>query len=361
MKKVLVVITTGFDSVGGITSSAMNYIRNIDRKDFKFDFCSFNDPNHELVEEISNYGYKYYKLADRKRELILYCYQLYKLLKENKYNIIHIHGNSSTMLFELLIAKLSNVEIRIAHGHANSTNYPIVNKLLSPLFNSLYTNAIAVSNESGKWLYNKSFIVLNNAIDVNKYKYDSFKRKEIRDVLNIADGCKVIGNVSKLNEGKNLFFLIDVYEEYFKRNNNSKLLLVGGGKLHDKLEDYIRLKNLQNNIILTGMKMNVNDYMSAMDCFVFTSLHEGLGMVLIEAQAAGLYCICSNRVPLETKVTNNIEYVGLEEPVSKWALRISDIPDYDRSSIKIYSDIKEHGYDIRTEANKLLSIYSKIL
>lgn len=361
MKKVLVVVTTGFDSVGGITSAAMNYIRNIEKKNISFDFCSFNDPNVELISEISIYGYTYYKLPDRRKKIFSYCYELCKLIIKNKYNIIHIHGNSSTMIFELLVAKLSKVEKRIVHGHAKSTSYPIVNKILSPLFNRLYTDAIAVSDESGRWLYKKNFTVLNNAINVKRYKFDLVKRKQIRDEFNIEEDCRVIGNVSKLNDGKNLFFLIDIYEEYFKINSNSKLMIVGGGKLYNKLNAYVISKNLQKNVILTGMKMNVNEYLSAMDCFVFTSLYEGLGMVLIEAQASGLYCICSNRVPLETKVTNNIEYIGIEEPISKWVSRIDSIKKCNRRSDEIYNDIKKNGYDISTEVNKLLDIYMNTL
>ena len=165
MEKILVVITTGFDSVGGITSAAMNYIRNIEKNSISFDFCSFNEPNGELLSEITEYGYNYYKLPDRRKKIIQYCQQLYILLKKNRYNIIHIHGNSSTMVFELLVAKIAKVEKRIVHGHAKSTNYPLANKILSPLFNSLYTDAIAVSNESGKWLYKKRFTVINNAIE----------------------------------------------------------------------------------------------------------------------------------------------------------------------------------------------------
>lgn len=357
MKKILIVITTGFDSVGGITSAAMNYIRNIKDRDISFDFCSFNSPNSELIEEISSYGYSYYRLANRKKKIFLYCYQLYKLIKNNKYDIIHIHGNSSTMIFELLVAKFCNIKKRIVHVHAKATNYPVINKILSPIFNNLYTDALAVSKESGNWLYNKEFVVLNNAINIEKYKYDLLKRNKIRTEFNIKANCKVIGNVSKLNSGKNLFFLIDIYEQYFKIDSNSKLLLVGGGALYNQLKEYINSKKLQDNIILTGMRMDIDACMSAMDCFVFTSLHEGLGMVLIEAQAAGLYCICSNKVPIETKVTDNIEYLGLEEPISNWVLKISSIGNYDRIASKLYYDIRKNGYDIKNEANKLIDIY----
>lgn len=358
MKKVLIVITTGFDSVGGITSAVMNYIRNITEKNINFDFCSFNYPNFELIKEINSYGYFYYKLVNRKKNVFLYCYQLYKLIKNNKYDIIHIHGNSSTMIFELLVAKFCNIKKRIVHVHSKSTNYPIINKILSPIFNNLYTDAIAVSKDSGNWLYNnKSFVVLNNAINIEKYRYNLLKRNRIRTEFNIKENCKVIGNVSKLNPGKNLFFLIDVYEEYFKINPNSKLFLVGGGSLYNQLKKYVNSKNLQDNVILTGMRMDIDACMSAMDYFVFTSLHEGLGMVLIEAQTAGLYCICSNKVPLETKVTDNIEYLGLEEPISKWVLKINSISKHNRISNKIYNDIRKNGYDIKIEADKLINIY----
>lgn len=360
MKKILIVITTGFCSYGGLTAVAMNYYRNMDKENLNIDFCSDYKLEPELGQELRKNGSRYYILPKRKKNIISYCIKLKKIINENKYDIIHVHGNSATMFFELEVAKLCKVPIRIAHGHAAKSNYTVFHKLLSGLFYSTYTYAIAVSKKSGDWLYGgRCYNILNNAIDVGKYKYNPRIRNEIRKKYNI-ENYFVIGNVGKLNNSKNQKFLIEIFNQFHKYNPLSKLMIVGDGELREDIEKMIYKYKLDQDVILTGMKNNVQDYLQAMDVFVFTSIFEGFGMALIEAQACGLYCFSSDVVPYETKVTDNIEYMSLNSSAYMWAKKISDHNYFRREDIdNIEDSIKRNGFDISKEASKLRSIYIK--
>ncbi|MDB2116094.1 glycosyltransferase [Clostridium paraputrificum] len=358
MKKILIIITTGFDSCGGLTTVAMNYIRNIDRSNLSIEFCSDNSPDKKLLNELQKNNIKYHQLSSRKKNTIMYYLNLVNLIKRNMYDVIHVHGNSSTMIIELFAAKVCKVKKRIAQVHSSQTSHPILNKMLYLPFKFCYTDAIAVSKQAGDWLFGRdNYTVLNNAIYLNKYKYDEKGRSKIRKKYKIADDEVVIGNVGKLNGGKNHKFLLQIYKEYLIYNPSSKLIIVGGGTLKNELKNIAQKEKIESKVIFADMQTNVEEYLSAMDCFVFTSIYEGLGMALIEAQASGLYCISSDRVPIETSVTSNIQYLKLNNNIKAWANAILNCPKINRDDINILNEITENGFDIKVEANKLVKLY----
>mgnify|MGYP000950264623 CR=1 FL=1 len=122
MKKILIIITTGFDSCGGLTTVAMNYIRNIDRSNLSIEFCSDNSPDKKLLNELQKNNIKYHQLSSRKKNTIMYYLNLVNLIKRNMYDVIHVHGNSSTMIIELFAAKVCKVKKRIAQVHSSQTS-----------------------------------------------------------------------------------------------------------------------------------------------------------------------------------------------------------------------------------------------
>lgn len=357
MIRVLNVITTGFSVNGGLSTVALNYYKYLPKNEFCVDFASYNEIDPILEKYLNQNGSHYYQLPQRKKKILNYMIDLLKLLRKNHYDIIHIHGNSSTMFFELFPALLSGIKCRIVHVHTTQSEYPVLHNLLYPFFIRSYTVAIAVSKKSGDWLCKgKKYYVLNNAIELSQYCFNRKTRFSIRQKYNI-DKELVIGNVGKFTDSKNQLFLLEIFYQFHLTFPNSKLMLVGDGEYRLNLERQVQKYSLEDDVIFVGLVDNASDYYQAIDCFVFPSKYEGLGLALLEAQASGLYCIASSTVPRETKVTNCICYEDLEAPLKNWINKITFIKDRELQSIENLKEIENNGYSIEKEVYKLINIY----
>lgn len=359
MKKVLIVITTSFVPYGGLTTVMMNYYRAMNKEGLQIDFASTNEPETSLLDELKKNNSRYFCLGERKRNLLGYINKLRKLLAREKYDVIHVNGNSATMLFELFIAKMCNVKKRIAHGHNTQTSYPVLNDILKKMFKRTLTTAVAVSSQTGDWLYGENnYVVLKNAIDLDKYKFNNETRMTIRDQLNINDKY-VIGTVGKLNYQKNHEFLIEVFKKIYDKNHNVHLLIVGGGALEQELKEKVNELKITNAVTMTGMKSNASEFLQAMDVFVFPSRFEGFGLSLIEAQASGLHCIASDTIPKETNVSDCVEYLDLKEDIKVWGNGIMNLIQEERREVsaRACTSISNAGYDILLEASNLEKMY----
>lgn len=198
--------------------------------------------------------------------------------------------------------------------------------------------------------------LLKNSIDVSKYKFDSRRRSAIRNELKIPENTFVIGHVGGFREVKNHAFLLDIFAELQKRRNEAKLLLVGDGPLRSEAEQKVKSLGLENNVIFTGVRSDVNELMQAMDVFVFPSLYEGLPLTLVEAQAAGLPCCVSNTVSAEAAVTGNIHFLSLQAEPGSWAEEILlNAENFERCDTT--SEIVRAGYDISACAVALEKFY----
>lgn len=360
MNKILIIITTEFESTGGLTTVMMNYYRAMDKTSMQIDFASTNDASDVLVAELYLNKSNYYNLGSRKKQAFRYMLKLQKLLDEQHYDAIHINGNSATMLMETVIAKRCGINRIICHTHTSQSEYPFLNMLVKPIFKLTYTKAIAVSEKSGRWLYKRNFEILNNAINTDHYRFNEEIRSQLRQKYGLEDKY-VVGTVGKLTESKNQGYLLRIFAEYYKENNNSVLMIVGGGELEVSLKEQAKDLGIYDNTLFLGMREDVNRLIQCFDIFVFTSVYEGFGMVLVEAQASGLYCIASDSIPKETKITNNIEFISLRQPTSDWVLSIKKQQnrnvDRRKMSLAAYDSICEHGFNIASEAKRLEQIY----
>ncbi len=314
MKKVLVVITTGFVCYGGLTTAFMNYYRTMDKKGLIIDVASIGDADKTLIKEINNDGGCYYKLPSKQKKPARYAFALAKICKG--YDVIHVNGNSPTMVLELEIAKICRVKKRIAHSHNTAGMHPVLNIFLMPFFNSSYTLGLSCSKAAGAWIYQKKFHILNNAIDTHKYRYQEKCRERIREKYNLKNDY-VIGNVSKFVDAKNHGFIIDVFKSFHDLHANSRLMLVGDGPNREKILKRIKDEKLESDIILIGMVEDASDYYSTMDTFILPSFHEGLCLALLEAQANGLECMVSTSVTKENGICQNVEYIELQKELWK--------------------------------------------
>lgn len=357
---------------GGIQTFVIENIKHMNRDKLQIDFLLLDDGENYTKEEneLIKLGCNVYKLDGIWIRNIM-DFRKYKLKlneffsKHNNYKIVHLHSSSKNYLV-LKVAKQYKIPIRIAHSHNIDfqTKNPI-KKLLGDILKiplKYYaTDYFACSKLAGEWLFGKKIIngknfhIIHNAVNLKKFKFNINDRNKIRKELNISDEDLVIGHVGRFTTQKNHKFLIDIFYEIYLQNSNSKLILIGKGKKEEEIYKKVSKLGLQKNVIFEGFKSNVNEYMSAMDIFVFPSLYEGLGLVLIEAQANGLKCFTSkNVVPLEAKVSNSLEYIELNKSPQYWA---SEILKVNSSRTDNYKEIINKGYDIEDTAKFLEDFY----
>lgn len=349
---------------GGAETMVMNYYRHMDRSKIQFDFMVHREERGAFDDEIEELGGKIYRMpairpwtASNYRKIIREFYR-----EHPEYNIIHSHM-SELGYYDFLEAENAGVPIRICHAH----NRPHGVDLKSPVrwyyktrMMPHITHMFMCGEESGEWLFGKKnkekFVQLNNAIDAKRFCFDEDKRKNIRETLGIS-GKLVFGHVGRFNRQKNHKFLIDIFAEIYKQNHNACLLLIGddsgndGIKIHEKVHQLC----LDDVVYFMGVRTDIDNLLQAMDVFVFPSLFEGLSVASIEAQAAGLPCLLSNKIPIECKKTDFVQTMSLEASPKYWAdkaLQMSRVPRKNT-----YTEICRAGYDIFKNARWLQQFY----
>lgn len=357
MKKVLIINTIGLN-YEGITSVILNYSSQICLGELKLEFVAFDGVNPQLKKKFEKIGLVHV-IPNRKRELRRYMSTLKRLLIQGC-DVVHIHGNSGTMLIEVILAKLAGVRKIILHSHNTTTNHPIVNKIMTPIMNRLATDRLACSQEAGEWLYGKrSFKVLNNAIETKRFSYNSTVRVETRMELGIRDEV-LIGHIGHFSPQKNHFFLVQIFKAIHDVHPQTKLLLVGDGVFFEDVNKKVVELGLADNVIFAGRRQDTERLYQAMDMFVLPSKWEGLPLVVVEAQAADLPILVSNVVPRIAKCTEDMDFYSLEESADEWASKVWSMVEkrmVERGKDNVLSDIVACGYDIEIEAKVLEKIY----
>lgn len=343
---------------GGTENFIMNMYKNIDRSKVQFDFIVHTVKKGFFEEEIEQLGGKIYRFPIKDNyNLFKYIKDLNKFLKEHpEYKIIHGAMPSIGFIY-LRIAKKNNIPVRIAHSHTSFHNKTIkgyIKHCTSKQMKHYSTLNLACSTKAGKYLFGKkTFKIIHNAIDIEKYYFNSKNRIKIRNQLNISEDKIVLGHVGRLSNEKNHRFLIEI----MKNLDQEKyiMIFVGGGPLENKLKEIVKQKHLENSIIFLGVCNNVNEILSAFDIFLLPSLFEGLPTVAIEAQVSNLPCIISSKVTEEVLLSENTKLVSLEQ--EKWLKAIQETTiNLNRS--KQNRKILEQ-YDIKRESQKLLDIYEE--
>lgn len=355
--RVLQVVT--YMGRGGLETMLMNYYRHIDHSKIQFDFLTHREFDGDYDKEIKELGGNVYHLSNLNPLSISYKKSLNDFFVNHpEYKIVHSHLDCMAGI-PLKYAKLHNVPIRIAHAHnSNQTKdlkYPL--KLLYKRNIKKNANCLfACGDEAGKWMFNTdNFKVLNNAINAKDYTFNLNIRNDKRKEFGISDDSILVGHVGRFFPQKNHEFLIDIFNQFHKDHPNSYLMLVGEGELKTSIQDKVRTLGLENYVIFTGLRSDVNELLQAMDVFLFPSLYEGLPVSIIEAQAAGLPCLISDKVPIECKKTDLVYQLSLEDSVKTWAHKIYELSHITRRDT--YEEIKQSGFDIVENAKWLENFY----
>ena len=360
-KRLLCII--GNMNAGGAETFLMKMYRSIDRSKYQMDFC-INTNNECFYEnEIKTLGGKIYRISAKSQSIKLFKNGLSDCIKSGNYKYVLRITSSAMGFMDLKIAKKAGAKICSARSSNSNDGKSIKAKAAHVLGKLLYRKyadvKIAPSDLAAKYTFGKKAYrrgevhILHNALDLNVYSFDEQTRNHIRKEFSIDDNVKIIGHVGRFMSQKNHSFLLDIFNEIHKQNQNTVLMLVGKGELEDKIKEKIKALNLEDSVIFTGVRSDIPALLSAMDVFVFPSFYEGMPNTVIEAQATGLPCLIADTITKEANITGLVRYMPLKAP-EEWAKEaLNMISDTRMQTKKI---MIENGYDIESVSKEFLRL-----
>ena len=369
MKTLKRILQIGMTSnYGGIESFIMNVYRNIDRKKFQFDFINMETGDKPIAysDEIKCLGGKIYKIPGRRENIKENRNQLKKIIRENNYDFVH--NNVLTWSYSdgiTLPLKYSSSQV-IVHSHNSYVNPGMYTRRILNFVNRRLNRKdsiirLACSVGASKWLFrNRPSTIIPNGINTLDYAFNSKISAEYRKEFNVKNK-NVFLHVGRLSHQKNHDYLFKWFKEILKLDSNSILFLVGDGELKEELRRQVKNMGLSSQIKFLGIRNDVKHLPFMSDTFLFPSYYEGLGIVLIEAQATGLQCIASDRIEPEAQITNQIRTIDINKRPADYArLALESIKKSRNADRKeSYLKVKNAGYDISNTVEMLEEIYSK--
>lgn len=344
---------------GGLETFLMNCYRHIDRERMQFDFVVHRDFRSDYDDEIEALGGKIYRLPRLNPFSPGYKKALLTFFRTHpEYKIVHCHLDCMSAL-PLAAAKQCGVPVRIAHGHSSNQDrdwkYPL-KRIYMRKIPEVATHLFACSETAAQWMFpGQKVTVINNGIETEKFAFDPAVRDAVRQELGLRDAL-VLGHAGRFVPTKNHDFLIDVFDEVHKRVPSARMLLMGTGPLETQVKDKVGKLGLSEHVRFLGVRGDVNRILQAVDVFVLPSLSEGLGIVTVEAQAAGAACVVSDNVPEDCRMTDLVRFVSLGNSPAQWAREIINAPKGARGPKR--DEIISAGFDIRSTAQWLYDFYT---
>ena len=342
----------------GITSVILSYLQAMDLTELDIYVVATIKVEPSIKEKMEQLGCHVVDLPSRRGDTLKYFSSLVSLIRKNKIKVMHAHGNSGTLAIEMLAGWLGGCKKRIAHSHNTRCNQVKADKLLRPIFNLFYTDALACGDAAGKWLFgNKPFTVIKNGRNVKLFEFDLNMRKIMRSKYKIANEI-AIGHVGGFFEQKNHRFLLKIYKAILEIEPTAKLFMIGDGPLKAEIEE--EAKDISEHLIFVGTTDRVPDYLHAMDGMILPSLFEGLPLVAVEWQINGLPCIFADTITKECAFTDTVKFMSLDESAETWAVEIIKMAKANKrneSAAVAIQKVKLAGFDIKDSANILKRIY----
>ena len=352
---------------GGAETMTMNYFRMIDRSKVTFDFLVHQDYRAAYEDEIEALGGKIFRIQPPyPQHFFHYTKEITAFFKAHpEYQIIHSNMKENAFPAYRAAAKCG-VPIRICHAHTISNGNKFTAKrqvkyLYKKLMKPYVTHKFACGKDAAKFVFGSTdgVVYMKNAIDARQFRFNADVRNEVRSAFGLH-GKFVVGHIGRFFPPKNHSFLIDIFAGVARKDPDAVLMLVGGGELDDALMNRTKSKvnalGLTDRVIFTGVRSDVERLLQAFDVFVLPSLYEGLPVVMIEAQAAGLPCVMSDRVTDECDITGNVRALPLEDNAEAWADALLQYKGkHDRQDM--CEAVAAAGYDIQSNAGWLENYY----
>ncbi|MDO4354898.1 MAG: glycosyltransferase family 1 protein [Clostridia bacterium] len=344
----------------GLETLIMNIYRNIDREKVQFDFLVHYQARFDYDDEIEALGGKIYRLSVREdNNLFKYLSDLKQFFKKHpEYRVVHGHMESFGFLYSRA-AKKAGVKTIIAHSH-NAMIEPTLKGRIKSLMNKPwkhYANVLfACSEKAGDFMFEGApYTVINNGIRCEDFVWNSETRLACRKELGVEDKI-VLGHIGRFDPQKNHTFLIDVFAEYAKKHPNVVLLLIGEGAQKNNIQEKINQLNLSSKVQFLGVRSDTARLYQAMDLFLLPSLFEGLPVVGVEAQSAGLPMLTADTVTKELCVTEYVEMLPLEASTETWANKIDEMIENHKRHNTL-EEMNATGFNIRKTADFLQKYY----
>lgn len=359
-KKVLEI--TDSMNVGGAETFLMNVLRNTDAGAASLDFAQKRFSHSAYDGEILSLGGRVFYCAS-KIGLAGYIFNLFKLMRNNKYDAVHCHMHYYSA-FGLLAAYLAGVPVRVCHSHSTQSGRKntFVRKIYEftarRMILALSTDLFACSAGAGRALYGDTacFKVIPNGINCRAFSYNPLLRAETRKKLGIEENF-VLTHIGRFNNAKNHTFLIDIFAALLKTDKTAKLMLIGAGELEQDVKNKVKALAIEKSVMFLGLRKDTPAMLMAADVFVMPSLYEGLPLAGIEAQCAGLPVVFTQTLTKEMDIFNAF-YVPLD--IAAWTEKIAEIKNINIDRSKGCDAVKKAGFDACGSAKVLLKVYGGV-
>lgn len=328
------------------------------KEDWQVDFITINTWIPFEEEFLAN-GSKIHRITPRYKSVKQYKKDINKVFEDTKYDVLWFNKMSLSSVECLKAAKRNHVDKIICHSHGSSnmgSAFTLMMHKLNRLFVGRYVDCkMACSAKAAHWFYGKNIQdveLIPNSIDLDEFTPSKEIREKKRKELRVDDQL-VICHIGRFSREKNHTFLIDIFKELSSRQD-AVLLLCGEGDLKEEIEEKVKALNLEDKVSFLGMRRDISEILQAVDVLILPSLHEGLPITLVEAQAAGVPCVVSDTVSKEAKLTDLVSFVSLEAPVEDWTDQILKYKGYCKESHK--TELEEKGFGIDQLKKKVDSI-----
>ncbi|HSS98138.1 MAG TPA: glycosyltransferase [Terriglobales bacterium] len=317
---------------GGIETWLYQVLQRLDPSHFEHHVLVRTDKKEPFTEDFQRAGFRVLPCLNYNNP-VKYRANLRSIIRRNgPYDVLHVHGSNPNGLLALVFAKSLGIPATMVHSHndvrpllkSRGLPYRIYVELTLKGLKTFADRGFAVSNLAAEsmfgmdWNKDPRWQLLQPGVDFKPFEQQS--RSGLRESLGIPDGAFVIGHVGRFHEQKNHLFLLQVMEEIVKKYPQAQLLLVGDGPLRPNVVAEVERGNLREYVKFVPDTLSVPHFMlEAMDCFVLPSRYEGLGLVAVEAQAAGLFCVLSDRVPHEAVVDPKLVHFLKLDSAEQWA------------------------------------------
>lgn len=366
MNKIKVCHVIGNFVNGGVESVIYNYFSNIDLNKYEIHIIGHGIRVQECADRFINMGFIIHNITPKSVSFSKNLKEMESIFREYHFDIVHSHLTEWACV-PMFLAWKCGVNVRVNHSHMAERPQGLKNKIyygvrlyLGKLF---ATDYFACGRDAGIYLFGQRAVntgkvtILPNAVDYDKFRFNRKRRQEIRKKEGIDDDTIVIGHVGRYFEQKNHSFLIKIFYEFHKLRPKSELVLIGDGELMESIKQQVKEMKLIDVVRFLGNRSDVADWYQVMDVFVLPSLYEGLPVVGVESQAAGLPCIFSKGITPEIQISPKASFIALEAGAKKWADKINEVVLFNNERDNVILD--RDRYDIKKNATTLDRFYKE--